>query len=355
MTQFAITYDNALILINKEHNEIQLERKLEGMNIISIAQDPNAKDILYCGTFDRGLWKSVDKGQNWFPIGTRFTYNSPFKHDDIHMTSITAVTVIDTGNHHSSVLVGTEPSALFISDDQGDSFELLTDFSHIAGKEHWFFPPRPHTHHVKWFDTNTKSSNVINLTIEAGGFIQSTDLGQHWLAPQTQDTPIDIHVLKSHPDYPNKLYGVLGDAFLNGGRDTFIESDDYGKTWTTFIKRIEHRYGYGLAINSQNPDNIVIATSNSPYNAHNYGDNTFSTIYTINKVQDSEWTEVTTGLPSPNGTLVSSITELDGTFYIANNNGVYYSDDGGINWTAFDITWPDSLTSQHAHQFINLN
>lgn len=355
MTQFAITYDNALILINKEHNEIQLERKLEGMNIISIAQDPNAKDILYCGTFDRGLWKSVDKGQNWFPIGTRFTYNSPFKHDDIHMTSITAVTVIDTGNHHSSVLVGTEPSALFISDDQGDSFELLTDFSHIAGKEHWFFPPRPHTHHVKWFDTNTKSSNVINLTIEAGGFIQSTDLGQHWLAPQTQDTPIDIHVLKSHPDYPNKLYGVLGDAFLNGGRDTFIESDDYGKTWTTFIKGIEHRYGYGLAINSQNPDNIVIATSNSPYNAHNYGDNTFSTIYIINKVQDSEWTEVTTGLPSPNGTLVSSITELDGTFYIANNNGVYYSDDGGINWTAFDITWPDSLTSQHAHQFINLN
>ncbi|MCE4994267.1 WD40/YVTN/BNR-like repeat-containing protein [Staphylococcus xylosus] len=355
MTQFAITYDNALILINKEHNEIQLERKLEGMNIISIAQDPNAKDILYCGTFDRGLWKSVDKGQNWFPIGTRFTYNSPFKHDDIHMTSITAVTVIDTGNHHSSVLVGTEPSALFISEDQGDSFELLTDFSHIADKEHWFFPPRPHTHHVKWFDTNTKSSNVINLTIEAGGFIQSTDLGQHWSAPQTQDTPIDIHVLKSHPDYPNKLYGVLGDAFLNGGRDTFIESDDYGKTWTTFIKGIEHRYGYGLAINSQNPDNIVIATSNSPYNAHHYGDNTFSTIYTINKAQDSAWTEVTTGLPSPNGTLVSSITELDGTFYIANNNGVYYSDDGGINWTAFDITWPDSLTSQHAHQFITLN
>ncbi|MEB7838128.1 hypothetical protein NGC83_11770 [Staphylococcus xylosus] len=53
--------------------------------------------------------------------------------------------------------------------------------------------------------------------------------------------------------------------------------------------------------------------------------------------------------------MVSSITELDGTFYIANNNGVYYSDDGGINWTAFDITWPDSHTSQHAHQFITLN
>lgn len=61
MTQFAITYDNALVLIDKEHDHIQLERKLEGMNTISIAQDPNNKDVLYCGTFDRGLWKSIDK------------------------------------------------------------------------------------------------------------------------------------------------------------------------------------------------------------------------------------------------------------------------------------------------------
>lgn len=149
MTQFAITYDNALVLIDKEHDHIQLERKLEGMNIISIAQDPNNKDVLYCGTFDRGLWKSIDKGQTWSPIGTRFTYNSPFNKDDIHMTAVTAVTVIDIGNNHSAVFVGTEPSALFISYDQGNSFELLTDFSHITGKDQWFFPPRPHTHHVK--------------------------------------------------------------------------------------------------------------------------------------------------------------------------------------------------------------
>ncbi|MBO1221903.1 WD40/YVTN/BNR-like repeat-containing protein [Staphylococcus nepalensis] len=355
MTQYAITYDNALVLINKENEHIQLERKLEGMNTISVAQDPHARDTLYCGTFDRGLWKSVDKGQTWFPIGTRFTYNSPFNKDDIHMIAVTAVTVIDTGDNRSAVLVGTEPSALFISYNQGDSFELLTDFSHITGKDHWFFPPRPHTHHVKWFDTNIKSPNMINLTIEAGGFIQSTDAGQHWEAPKTQDTPIDIHVLKSHLEYPNKMYGVLGDAFLNGGRDTFIESDDYGKTWTTFIDGIEHRYGYGLAVHSLNPNNIVIATSDSPFDAHNYGNNTFSTIYYIDKKQESKWTEATKGLPSPDGTLVSAVTERDGIFYLANNKGVYYSDDGGIHWVAFDIAWPDSLTSQHAHQFITLN
>jgi len=158
---------------------------------------------------------------------------------------------------------------------------------------------------------------MINLTIEAGGFIQSTDAGQHWEAPKTQDTPIDIHVLKSHLEYPNKMYGVLGDAFLNGGRDTFIESDDYGKTWTTFIF--------------------------------------FPIFFYFDKKQESKWTEATKGLPSPDGTLVSAVTERDGIFYLANNKGVYYSDDGGIHWVAFDIAWLDSLTSQHAHQFITLN
>src|SRR5699024_11400610 len=86
------------------------------------------------------------------------------------------------------------------------------------------------------------------------------------------------------------------------GRDTFIESDDYVKTWTTFIDGIEHRYGYGLAVHSLNPDNIVIATSDSPFDAHNYGNNTFSTIYYIDKKQESKWTEATKGLPSPDGT-----------------------------------------------------
>ena len=45
MTQFAITYDNALILINKEHNEIQLERKLEGMPKLWDAYQTTLSDL----------------------------------------------------------------------------------------------------------------------------------------------------------------------------------------------------------------------------------------------------------------------------------------------------------------------
>lgn len=304
MAQCAITYDNALLLIKNDAQGLHTAFKLEGTNPISIAQDPLNSNILYCGTFDRGLWKSTDKGDTWAPIGTRFTYNSPFKKDDIHMTSITAVTVVDTGKSSGTVIVGTEPSALFISYNEGQTFELLTDFEHIQGKNQWFFPPRPFTHHVKWFDTNIKSPGTINLTIEAGGFIQSRD---------------------------------------------------YGQTWTTFIDGIKYRYGYGLAVNSNNSSNIVIATSNSPFNAHNYDDDTFSTIYYVDKEHESAWTEADEGLPAPEGTLISAISEKDGIFYIANNKGVFYSESGGKSWTSLAIEWPESLTHQHAHQFITLN
>ncbi|PHK48715.1 hypothetical protein [Staphylococcus edaphicus] len=355
MAQFAITYDQTLLLVTEDNNQLHITQKLNGMNTIALAQDPLDSHVLYCGTFDRGLWQSKDKGNTWHPIGTRFTYNSSFKKGDIHMTSITAISVINTGRDVGTVLVGTEPSALFISYDQGHTFELLTDFDDIPGKSQWFFPPRPHTHHVKCIDTNRATPEIISLTIEAGGFIQSEDGGQHWSTPQTEHAPIDIHVLKSHPRYPNKLYGVLGDTFLNGGRDTYIESDDYGSTWTTSIAGIRYRYGYGLAVNTGDPDNLVIATSSSPFHAHQYNDETFSTIYYLDKTKSDQWQEATKGLPAPEGTIISAVTESDSIFYIANNKGIFSSNNKGENWSPLALDWPVELTSQHAHQFIVLD
>jgi hypothetical protein len=71
------------------------------------------------------------------------------------MTRVTSVKAYKNEDGTSSMLlVGTEPSALFVSYDQGASFEIVTDFSHIEGKDKWFFPPRPYTHHVKWQASN---------------------------------------------------------------------------------------------------------------------------------------------------------------------------------------------------------
>ncbi|NKR47684.1 hypothetical protein GS506_29445, partial [Rhodococcus hoagii] len=93
---------------------------------------------------------------------------------------------------------------------------------------------------------------------------------------------------------------------------------------------------------------------NSPFNAHNYDDDTFQTIYYVDKEHESAWTEADEGLPAPEGTLISAISEKDGIFYIANNKGFLFRK-RGKSWTSLAIEWPESLTHQHAHQFITLN
>ena len=75
MKQFVVTYDNALLLFTQEHDGYRIESKFKGANPIAVTQDPIDTNIIYCGTFDRGLWKSDDSGETWIPIGTRFKNN----------------------------------------------------------------------------------------------------------------------------------------------------------------------------------------------------------------------------------------------------------------------------------------
>ncbi len=48
MSQFIATYANTLLLVKQVNGRFHIEKKLEGMNPIAIAQDPFNPDILYC-------------------------------------------------------------------------------------------------------------------------------------------------------------------------------------------------------------------------------------------------------------------------------------------------------------------
>ena len=73
-----------------------------------------------------------------------YLFGEVFPANAIHMRAITAVSVSsvkgDDGN--GIVYVGTEPSAMFVSKNGGDSFELLTDYRQMPSDSSWFFPQR---------------------------------------------------------------------------------------------------------------------------------------------------------------------------------------------------------------------
>jgi hypothetical protein len=110
----------------------------------------------------------------------------------------------------------------------------------------------------------------IYVSIEFGALLRSLDGGATF-EDRRPDSPLDTHVLLTHPAAPGRVYAALGDGLMKNGH-SFAESRDGGVTWRYLSAGLEKMvYLYGMAINPADPDNIRIAASPSPRAAH--GDN----------------------------------------------------------------------------------
>ncbi|WP_131100320.1 glycosyl hydrolase [Bacillus sp. SYJ] len=354
MEKFILAFDRKLVIAEKKDSTWSVQSQFVGANPVALAVDPYDPERMYCGTFDRGLWRSKDGGSSWEAIGTLPSFGEVFPANAIHMRAITAVSVSpakgDDGN--GIVYVGTEPSAMFVSKNGGDSFELLTDYRQMPSYSSWFFPQRTYTHHVKHIEIDANNPETIYTTIEVGGLMKSVDGGMTWTEEKEGNYPQDIHILTSHRNAPNRLYGVLGDSFLKEPGHEYAESNDGGKTWNYMCSGLKHHYAYQMAVNPNDPENIIIATSSNPHVAHDYNNgNCESFIY--KKEKDQPWAEMNAGLPTPKGTIIPVLKATsDGTFYLFSNKGVYQSVDGGSNWTSLEIPWENRFTEQHPYEML---
>src|SRR5206468_1449242 len=60
-----------------------------------------------------------------------------------------------------AVYAGTEPSALFRSDDRGATWRELKALLELPSRPTWSFPPRPWTSHVRWIAPNPHDADVL--------------------------------------------------------------------------------------------------------------------------------------------------------------------------------------------------
>ncbi|WHY58679.1 hypothetical protein [Peribacillus simplex] len=79
---------------------MQKEIEQDGMCLLgkrrkpqTLPYDSNNVEIIYCGTFDRGLWRSVDGGSSWEAIGTLHSFGDVFTNDTPAIRSVTALAV----------------------------------------------------------------------------------------------------------------------------------------------------------------------------------------------------------------------------------------------------------------------
>jgi photosystem II stability/assembly factor-like uncharacterized protein len=266
----------------------------------------------FVGTSDAGLQRTADGGESW----TR---------------------VLDAGDRVTSVAVGpqdpdvvwagTEPSAVYRSTDGGDSWtdcEGLTDLDSAA---RWSYPPRPHTHHVRWLAVAPDDPEQLYVAVEAGAFLRSTDGGETWV-DHPNGARRDSHTIATHPDAPDRVYAAAGDGYA--------VSPDRGRTWTYPTEGLEHRYCWGVAVHPEDPDTVVLSAASGPYVAHS----TTGESYVYRTTGDG-WRPAMDGLPAPDGLARAVLASDDEGLLALTNHGLFRSENGE-EWHRVG-TWDDAF------------
>lgn len=358
-TKLLVAMQNSLLTIESSNNNGWKKRheSLKGLSPQCVAFDPSNPNRAYCGTSGKGLYKTDDGGKTWDSFEKITVQDKNEKDNDnaANRGSINGITTADIisvsvshlpggrKNGFNTVYVGTEPTALYKSDDGGESWERMSALNNLRSSSIWSFPPRPWTSHVCWIEPDKTNPDYIFAAIEAGALVQSHDGGKTWI-DKVEGGPSDTHTLATHKKIPKKLYSSAGDGYF--------ESFDYGQSWKLPRKGLRHHYLAGLAVDSDDPNTVIISASQSAWEGQ-YIEGAKSVVYRRTTASE-EWNLVSNGLPEPNGTIISTLAanpKVAGEFYALNNRGIFCSTDSGISWEKItnnkDIEWPKEYLSQH--------
>jgi photosystem II stability/assembly factor-like uncharacterized protein len=247
------------------------------------------------------------------------------------------VTAVDVGHSKQAdgfgmVYAGTEPSALFRSDNGGDSWRKLAGLPALPSADTWSFPPRPHTHHVRWIEADVSVADRAFVAIEAGALVRTFDGGRTW-RDRVRGGPYDTHTAVTHRLAPGRIYSAAGDGYF--------ESTDAGESWRSPEDGLKHLYLVGIAVDPADPDSVIVSAAAGPGSAYSPRR---AESYVYRKTRLKRWEQAMSGLPDAKGTTVSQFAmdaDEPGVIYAANSHGLFRSDDAGRNWKALDIPWPE--------------
>ena len=340
------------LLVADEDSPQSAAFHFEGSNVNRVIVDQAHPDRVYVGLYSgeelrgtpdpltaggrRGVWRSDDRGARWQDVSAGLT----------HAATTNLALQSDPGGF-GTLFAGSEPSALSISRDGGATWQPAGNFASLPSASTWAFPPRPSTHHVRWITLDPVETGRLYLCIEAGALIQSFDGGRTWI-DRAPESPLDTHTLLTHPLAPGRLYAAAGDGFVKPGFG-YAESHDRGQTWQYVGEGFEHHYLFGLAVDSADPDVVLVTAASSAFQAH---DPAMAESYVYRRGEGGRWELAMNGLPAPQGMTIPTITAHPtqaGGFYLASNQGVFRSADAGRTWTRVPIPWQPDLRARNAH------
>lgn len=244
-----------------------------------IAADPLNRQNLYAGCQSAGVLVSDDGGKTWKPV--------PNQPPILHVSAI-AVSQIDRHEDVGALYVGTEPSSVYRSRDDGVTWDDLESLRQIPSAPKWSFPARPWTHHIRWISPSPHDPDLILVVVELGGIMRSADGGKTW-RDHPKDAYLDCHALAMPTDRPGLVYECAA-----GG---FAVSTDAGLTWSSQDSGIDKIYLFSMAVDFVDTNLVYVGASPDARHAHYRKGDSQAAIY--RRKPEGSWEPVEEKLPPP--------------------------------------------------------
>jgi photosystem II stability/assembly factor-like uncharacterized protein len=315
---YAATGD-AIARLDEDDGAWQTTLSLTGSGAQCLALDPSDPDTVYAGLRERGVRRTTDGGASW--VDCELAAPGVFS---------LAVSAAD-----GAVYAGTEPSALYRSDDRGETWQELESLLELPSRPTWSFPPRPWTSHVRWIAPSPHDAELLLVGIELGGLMRSTDRGETW-HDHRPGAQRDVHSLAWHPREAARAYEAGG-----GGA---AWSADAGDSWHSADEGRDRHYTWSVAVDPDDPDLWYVSASTGPYAAHG-GRDPQARIY---RRRNGGWDGLAGGLPDPIPAMPYALVATDGRLFAGLADGqVWESSDRGERWHACAVEG-DALTRLNA-------
>ena len=252
------------------------------------------------------------------------------------------------------VYAGTEPAAVWRSEDGGATFALEQAL--------WDHPHRPQWnagyggqafHTVLPHPTDPRS---VTAALSTGGVYQTLDGGSSWqprnqgiraeFLPEGQQFPEFgqcVHKVTRHPARPERLY-----LQNHGG---VYRSDDHGGSWQSIAEGLPAQFGFPIVVHPHDPDTVFVFPING--GDRRYPPDAKARVWRSRDAGET-WQELGEGLPDGffvavmRDAMCADDHESAGLYFGARNGTVWGSADEGETWRLVVADLPDVMVVRAA-------
>ena len=297
------------------------------------------------------VFRSDDLGKTW-----EETPNGAIRFPDDTGVALEQVWQLVSGSadEPNVVYAGTQPSALFRSEDRGESFEMVRPLWDHPHRTEWHAGFGGQAIHTILPHPSDPSGVVVAMS--TGGVYRTTDAGASWnpantgisavFNPEGQQYPEFgqcVHKVTRHPDFPDRLFAQ--------NHCGVYRSDDGADTWTSIAEGLPSDFGFSMAVHPHEPETIYVFPIDGA--ERRFPPAARARVWR-SKNSGKSWEELGNGLPDNfysavmRDALCMDNAETAGVYFGGRNGSVFASNDEGDSWAEITKNLPDVMVVRAA-------